>query len=348
MFVWGILALGTVPWRSLTGPARAWSRVLGLVLGFALAALPYVLFLHAHTGQWSVSTKSQRTLVYSRERAQGGEALQARGCPRMIACSTGWGRKRRRGRWAPGWQERGGGGTGAAGDPQARRPLLAACVGLVWLWRRRTPERVWPCWGWRVCWCSCWSFHIEARFLLAPVVLFILLGVHSLNGDVAARRRRRVAIGWRCWSPARSRQMAGSTALLLRTAPLGLEAHSMTPSEATAMLRPLLREEGAPGPIVGNRMLARQLAFWTGRDFLRLPWEARPRTLHFARLHGASFLLLSSGDYPELADLARRPQRTADLTPVARLEVGTGEGKAVFELYRMGGEESKSRGGERP
>ncbi|MFH1035357.1 MAG: glycosyltransferase family 39 protein [Pseudomonadota bacterium] len=64
----GLLAL--LAWRGRAGAPPSWPRdkkvlltPLWVALAFALLAAPYVLFLHEHTGRWTISTKFRQTLI---------------------------------------------------------------------------------------------------------------------------------------------------------------------------------------------------------------------------------------------------------------------------------------------
>lgn len=56
----GLFGLGLLGWRAARGAlrqGRAWAGLLAYAGAFALLALPYIVYLHQHTGQWTFSGK---------------------------------------------------------------------------------------------------------------------------------------------------------------------------------------------------------------------------------------------------------------------------------------------------
>jgi hypothetical protein len=91
----------------------------------------------------------------------------------------------------------------------------------------------------------------------------------------------------------------------------------------------------ARGPVLGNSSISYSLAFHTGRSVVELPWEPLTRVLRYASIHHASFLLVQTGDHPNLEALAEHPVTTDQLEPLAHVESAGGGAPVHAVLYRI-------------
>ncbi len=332
----GVLLCGSLV---LCSAVVSWQRRRGfplretlIILGFLPLLLPYVLYLHNHTGRWQLTAKTQVNLARGSTLTSDGE-IRWYASRRLSADDTTVvtrGESETSGQLALRVARNARSALRVLGEQSG--PFLLVCVGLglsAWWWRRQG-DLVWPVLITLASPLLFLPFFLVAgRFLLLTALVPILLAVPALAKENApaepSERNPRVTVA--------GLLMIGAFLWMGAPTTLALLAPPRQPNAAATMLTALRRVPGARGPVIGNTEVARALAFETGRCHLLLPWEPLSRVLHYADIHQASLLLLRTADYPELAALVEHPVATERLTPLARVETALGQGMSAQQLY---------------
>lgn len=346
LLVFGVLVLWELAQlvRRVGQKAASRQSLLLLVAGFAVVSLPYLLYLHSHTGKWQFTAKTAHNWAIASARTEevpweqlvllspddrrvvppaGSASL------RMVAVRV----------------------ARNIGNELAllfgtMPKLLLACIAIGLALLPRWPRDGSPLVG-RVL-AALGSpllvipfFFIEMRMVFLPAVVLILLAVLPLASGgktgqplVGGRRRQVVvlflALGLIASGCRGYRVLRDAHDWLVHyRATMAADAEN-TQAAALEALRQM------PGPIVGNGV-AKRLAFQSGNAYLPLPWATRERVVRYARLNGAAFLLFQGTDHPDLAALARSPTASRDLEPVATLIQSNtpGQPASVGRLYRL-------------
>jgi len=310
-------------------------RILLLILGFSIAAFPYLYYLHRHTGHWQLSGKTKFNLAVAAPKTEGVtwerlrvlseddreiQAIQTQENPLEFAK-----------RYVLNSQQE------LLALAKIVSPFLLVCIGLalpagIAVWRKRAalfstiffavgcPLLIVP------------AFFLQDRFLALAALLPILLALPALGTEQDSENK--VLAGGR-------KKIGGllvtlvflwflvSTGALIKTAESGL------PKAMKPLLSGLEKAPGR-GAIVGSFILPKALAFETGREWRPLPWADLDRVLNYSLQQEAGFLLIQGRDNPELVAFADSRSTRPDLVAIAEVEIQDANGKHLTRLYRIG------------
>ncbi len=332
-----ILAVGAVA-RLAGGIRRAatWRQLALLLVGFTIVSSPYLLYLRTHTGAWRLTGKMEANLAVAEARARDvpWEVLYTLSPDdkTVITPTPTGGLRQLADRYLLNVRRE----TSLLLDTFVLGPYLLACAGLGLVATPWTPRarRAWPL----VLALAAPLFVLPAFFVESRMLLVALAPALVLAGTAFARADE---------APARQvlpTRLLLSYGLLAVAVPLLVKGNAdlrtyYEPINYEPLIAAVQRAAKAPGPIVGNK----GLAFKTGRLHLTTPYEPLTRVLHYARYHGAAFLVVTTRDHPELASLAIEPITTEDLLPVGRVEYRAAGEPVIEQLYRLRPAQSTSR-----
>jgi 4-amino-4-deoxy-L-arabinose transferase-like glycosyltransferase len=330
----------------LRRPVWIGSRLGAAAAGFALAAAPYVLYLHQHTGQWMLTGKVSITYEIG-EAVEKGDPVLYDQVTGTVDPATGDTR----------WASSGQGGKGLLerlrDDPAAflgrlgrnalhlvrsslTSPLFSAALLLpvAWAWlalpwnRRRVREEALLAAA-ALPVASFLTFHVQQRFF-APALPVLL--VWTGTALWAALWEWRGRLGW-------ARRGLATAALLLALAGYLAWAHGrviergvLSQEPAHAAAGRWLRGHSPPEARIMSRDLA--ISLYAERGYVgspRLPWEP---FLEFGRRRGATHLVVDEQEArvlrPWLGFLLERPPAGIELIATARDHHGR---TLVFRLH---------------
>lgn len=325
LFVAAPLALAAI---ALPAPVSATRRVLGtLAMAVAMAAVmaPYVLFLHRHTGEWTLSGKIAYNRAMSASMATG-DRWAVTSAPELLADETHvrpvteYGARPSATQWA---RLLGTNAASATGRILALYTLMAALLpwgaasaGL------RLGGR-WPSWA------------VAGLATAWPVALVLLL----ITEDRLFLPLAPVVCCCAAAGLARSAGYRRLFALGMLVFVCGLIFPDQRPHDAAfARWRPdrafgrLIARSGITGPVIGAGW---QYAYFAGRAPLALPNEPIERIMRYARNNRARWLVVETSDrsyHKRLIDSLR----TGPLPPgVARVAVCRLDATHSAELYSI-------------
>ncbi len=327
----GALVVGILARRQARS-GRAWVALGGFVLAAILVALPYLVYIRAHTGRWMVSGKlgvtydigravlardpaeydrvtasldstGREIIWYSPERFQRDLAAELAASP-MEALRRVWANLRLL--------------LGAWFDITVFPTLLLIFVGLAWFaqpWdrRRAVAELYWAA-GLLPLLAAFLPFHVEIRFF-APALPIALAWVGRgavVLGDWAADTARAL-LGERLLAAWLQRLLVALPAVLVCVAFVGLTVVAVGEGRRNTDFGH--REAGlwlkghAPqGSVVMARDLA--IALYAGLNWVPSPRAEMPRFLDYARAHGVDYVVVDEREVSVI-----RPHLKALLQP---------------------------------
>lgn len=327
------LALATAGVPTLAGrlrPRRTATHLAALVLGFAVLALPYVAYLHRHTGRWMLSGKVGITYEIGEAMLQDDPVLYDQ-ITNSLDPESGEIRWQSDERFldtesvvladAGGLAARVGRNLARLGSRAAVQPVfpiyLVAPLLVVWLsasWRRRR----WRAEAWL--WATALpvgvfvTFHIQQRFFspaFPALLVWVAAGLARLAAGIDRRRTARpAAFPWLV-----AAVLAGLAA-----------AHATVLRHQLPALRDVHRQAGewiAAHTPAGARVLAVELAVcaYADRGCLPSPYAPLPELLDYACRQGGNYLAIDEAETresrPFLLPLVTRPDAPPEgLEPV--------------------------------
>jgi hypothetical protein len=335
--VFGLLTLTTLPQllRRASGRGDAVRRTLALSAGFAIAAAPYVLYLHVHCGGWQVSGKAGYNLAIADAMSAGeslSEAFVLNADDRTVvptASAVSRATTVRRVALAAAWE------VGVVAFVASPFLLLAAGLAVrcgQFRGRRWEPHLALAA-PLLIAPLFMPASRISPRMMILPGLAVLLVAAAFLGPEAGGTA---TSAGARAWRIRRALLVGGLAwwALLILGGPLVRRADVV---KAEPLLQSVRDTPGLSGPIIGppGRATGWALAFHTGREFLPLPWAPLSRVERYVRHNQASFVLLSSTDHPELAALAEHPVATPMMRPVASTRTGSRGHEVVMRLFRV-------------
>jgi len=306
-------------------------QLLLLLLGFAIVASPYVLYLHTHTGKWQLTGKFNIARSTNPARAQGISLDRLRKLsadnrtivhpaplndPRKTIFHIGRNVKAE---------------INMLAEMVSPFLFIALGLGLAGAWWRGRGALVWPILGAMSTTTLVLPMqYADERYMLQGVVLMLLLAAASLRAQEGEGR----TVSGRAGSLLPAALLIVALAWMLLSAPQLQNTSAQRLGKNDVMLA-ALRADKTPGAILGNGLRSRELALLTSRNLPYMPWEPPARVLSYARYQHAAFLLVRTTDHPDLAALAAHPVKTQDLTPLARITQRVGNNNVIMQLYRI-------------
>ena len=288
------------------GALRRSAQPILLVGAFAVVALPYVLFMHNHTGRWQLTGKSSTNLATAEARSQN---LPVHGLYRLDE-DTGRVEIARQPALPtlPGRAIRNAYGI-MARLPALVSPLLFAFaglgLGLMWVRQRGSPAAAAVLLTLASPLLFLPVFFWEDRMLLAPVVLGVALGMIGVAGvaDILAGDGRKRLKWW---------LVIGAAGLLVgQAAQDGVIARPAREREYVKIAHWI--EEHFPRRSVMVSRLA-VVSYYADKTHRPLPWAPLDGVVRYARDQHAELMLLPRrGHEPSIVRYASEPHDSQDL-----------------------------------
>jgi 4-amino-4-deoxy-L-arabinose transferase-like glycosyltransferase len=307
MLLVGFAAL--VGWVHGASKPRWSAQPLGVLLGFAIVAAPYVLFLHSHTGEWELTHKTRVNLRVAEARSVGTPMQQmyrlnqeggvvSLSQQNMLSGLAGRALRNAKGIWL-------------------RLPVLAsplvfvfAALGLFALFAPRAPGPGALTMGLALASPLVFllPFFWEDRMLLCPAALLALLaavGVFRAAQYVRSADRDRAA-----WLVV----MLACVLMIGQTIKAGQVGGHVHPRIATTIGRWIAQDIPERSAMVSRLPVA---SYYANKVHHPLPYEELAGVIAYARTCGASLLLLPrERHHQSIVEYAQAPTDTDDLQVV--------------------------------
>ncbi len=308
----GMLLVGLavlLAWIIPTSKPRRSAQPLGVIVGFAVISVPYVLFLHSHTGEWELTHKTQVNIRVAEARSVGTPIQQMYHLDKDDGVVTSGG--------ASGTPSLAGRALRNARGIWLRLPLLASplvflfgALGLIALVRARAPSPGVLTLGLTLASPLVFllPFFWEDRMLTCPGTLLALLaavGVFRAAEYVRPAARDRVA-----WLVV----MLVGVVMIGQTIRAGQVGGHMHPRTATTIGRWIANEFPERSVMVSRLAVA---SYYANKIQRPLPYEELAGVIAYARTCGASLLLLPRERHrPSILEYSQTPTDTDDLQVV--------------------------------
>jgi len=325
LFVAGPLVIAAIALPASVPPRRRVLGALAMTVAMAAAMAPYILFLHRHTGQWTLSGKIAYNRAMSASMATG-DRWAVTSAPELLADETHvrpvteYDARPSAHQWA---RLLGTNAASATGRILALYTLMAALLPWGMASTRRHLGERWPTWAVAGL-ASAWPVGLvllliteDRLFLpLAPVVCCCAAAGLSRG----ARYRRVFALGMLVFV-------------------FGLIVPDQRPHDtAFARLRPdrafgrIIAQSATTGPVIGAGW---QYAYFAGRAPLALPNEPIERTMRYARNNGAHWLVVETSDrsyHQRLIDSLRTRSLPSGIARVAVCRLDATHGAELYSI----------------